>query len=248
QDVTVVRIDFTSAPGTNCLSLDTRFMSEEYPEFPGKIYNDGFIAELDINDWTTLNSSILGPHNFAFRVDAPASNGEPLNVRTTGDASASASNAQGTFFDGGTPLLRSQTTMSPGSHSLYVSILDQGDGNFDSVVMLDRLTAWPAPRRKCGLGASPLVRPTLTRPALVTRSSTTRTYGLSVQSESRLKRVVVKIDGRAVRVRPFFSSDNREVRILVPVANDGLSRGRHTMTFDVANRAGTSSARLEFTN
>ena len=66
-DVSVLKVDMLVPEGRNCLSVDARFMSEEFPEFPGVIYNDALLMELDINDWTTIGSRVIAPHNFALR-------------------------------------------------------------------------------------------------------------------------------------------------------------------------------------
>ena len=47
--------------------------------------------------------------------------------------------AQGTTYDGATPALTAATPISPGMHSIYLSIFDQGDGVYDSAVFLDNL-------------------------------------------------------------------------------------------------------------
>lgn len=54
--------------GADCLSFDFKFFSEEWPT-PTQ-FNDAFVAELDVSDWTTSGavpvidhpSSRLDPH------------------------------------------------------------------------------------------------------------------------------------------------------------------------------------------
>ena len=46
-DATVLRVGVTVPAGANCLSVDFRFLSEEYPEFLQGMFNDSFLAELD---------------------------------------------------------------------------------------------------------------------------------------------------------------------------------------------------------
>ena len=65
-DVTILKVDLDVPFGSNCLSIDFRFLSDEFPEFVGSSFNDAFIAELDTSDWTTSGSDITAPHNFAF--------------------------------------------------------------------------------------------------------------------------------------------------------------------------------------
>ncbi|UUZ61291.1 PxKF domain-containing protein [Nocardioides sp. B-3] len=50
-----------------------------------------------------------------------------------------AANAAGTTYDGATPLLTAATPVTPGAHTLYLSIFDRGDAIPDSAVMVDNL-------------------------------------------------------------------------------------------------------------
>jgi hypothetical protein len=134
-DVTILRIDLSIPSGINCLvGVDFRFLSEEYPEFVGSTFNDAFVAELDSSTWTTSGSTISAPNNFAF----DPSHSE-ITVNAAGVTSMRAANATGTTYDGATPRLMAKTPISPGTHSLYLSIFDQGDHIFDSAVFIDNL-------------------------------------------------------------------------------------------------------------
>jgi hypothetical protein len=138
RDVIIWRTDFRVPQGANCLSLRFRFLSEEFPEFVHDIYNDAFIAELDNSTWDASGSSdptINSPDNFA-----TTAGGLPIRVNATGDSAVSASRAHGTTYDAATRLLRASTPVSAGTHSLYLSIFDQGDRQYDSSVFLDKLT------------------------------------------------------------------------------------------------------------
>ncbi|MDX6510501.1 MAG: hypothetical protein QOE36_5 [Gaiellaceae bacterium] len=151
-DVTVLRINLT-VPGTaNCLGLDFKYFSEEFDEFVGTQYNDAFIAELDTSNWTTSGSTISAPNNFAFD---PA--GHVISVNSTGPTSVNAANAAGTTYDGATPLLTAFKQVTPGAHSLYLSIFDQGDAYWDSAVFLDNLRLYYVsnPATNCNKGALP---------------------------------------------------------------------------------------------
>ncbi len=139
-DVAILKIDFIVPAGMNCLTFQFRFLSEEYPIYVGSPYNDAFIAELDTSDWTTNNGAITAPHNFATVSGANVSvNSLPM----------SASNGAGTAFDGSGPdtnggastlgYLAAQSQLTPGAHSLYLSIFDQSDHILDSAVFLDDL-------------------------------------------------------------------------------------------------------------
>ncbi|HEY2198299.1 MAG TPA: choice-of-anchor L domain-containing protein [Mycobacterium sp.] len=134
-DVTILKVNLNVPAGYNCLAgMDFRFLSEEYPEFVNTAYNDAFIAELDSSTWTTSGSTITAPNNFAFD---PSHN--PITINAAGVTSMTAANAAGTTYDGATPLLSAATPITPGAHSLYLSIFDQGDHVYDSAVMVDDL-------------------------------------------------------------------------------------------------------------
>ena len=87
-----------------------------------KGFNDGFLAELDVSDWSVAGSVITAPHNFAF--DAA---GNIVSVNSSFFDPGQVVTDTGTQYDGSTPLLRVQTPVTPGNHSLYLSIFDAGD-------------------------------------------------------------------------------------------------------------------------
>ena len=79
-DVTILRIDLDVPAPANCLTIDFRFLSEEFPEYVGGSVNDAFVAELDDSTWTTDNfSEIIAPNNFAFDAE-----GNVISVNTAG--------------------------------------------------------------------------------------------------------------------------------------------------------------------
>ncbi|MBI5964577.1 MAG: IPT/TIG domain-containing protein [Chloroflexi bacterium] len=133
-DVTVLKIDLLAPAGTDCLQFDTQFFSREYPEYVGDIYNDAFVAELDVNDWVVSGTTITAPHNFAL-----APGGKVLSINSGLDYSTTF--AAGTAFsaDGATDKYLVSTPTTAGAHSLYLTIWDMGDNTYDSAVYLDRL-------------------------------------------------------------------------------------------------------------
>lgn len=149
-DVTILSIDLDVPSDANCLSFDLQFLSEEYPHYVNTQYNDAFLAELDTSTWKTINTQIYAPDNFAF---------DALNnvISINSVVGLSAANGTGTAFDGqydydgtgqytenggATGLLVATTPITPGLHTLYLSIFDQGDQKLDSVVFLDGLRAY----------------------------------------------------------------------------------------------------------
>jgi hypothetical protein len=172
MDVTVLKIDLSVPAGANCLSFDFRFLSEEYPGYVGTLYNDAFVAELDTSTWTTSGSTINAPDNFAFD-----GSHHVVSINSTGIGGMSAANGAGTAFDGGTTylahgfaaphpgpaggatvLLQASHQVTPGAHSLYLSLFDQGDRILDSAVFLDDLVVGsvPDPTVDCVAGAHPV--------------------------------------------------------------------------------------------
>jgi uncharacterized repeat protein (TIGR01451 family) len=155
-------------PGdANCLSIGFRFLSEEYPEFVGTPFNDAFIAELDTSTWTTSGTVISAPDNFAFD---PAHN--VISVNAVGPTNMTQANAAGTTYDGATPLLTASTPVTPGPHSLFLSIFDQGDDIFDSAVFLDNLVIARIPPEGCVRGATVLSASKVTSTPVVAPSGT----------------------------------------------------------------------------
>jgi hypothetical protein len=138
RDVTILRVYLRVPKHVSCLSVRFRFLSEEYPEFVHDIFNDAFIAELDNSTWDASGSSdptISSPDNFA-----ETSSGLPIRVNATGDTAVAPSRARGTTYDAATKLLRASTPITAGRHSLYLSIFDQGDRQYDSAAFIDKLT------------------------------------------------------------------------------------------------------------
>lgn len=150
RDVTTLKVDFTVAPGFNCLaSMKIRFLSEEFPEFVGSQFNDAMLIELDANDWSLSGTNVVAPSNIAFY------GSDPITVNTTGPAAASPANAAGTTYDAATPILSARSPITAGAHSLYISIFDLGDSIYDSTVLLDdfRVATVADPAAECPKGA-----------------------------------------------------------------------------------------------
>ncbi|MHB8659825.1 MAG: choice-of-anchor L domain-containing protein [Solirubrobacteraceae bacterium] len=141
RDLTILRVTVRVPKNANCLSFRFKFLSQEFPQFVNNIYNDGFIAELDQSTWSAGTSGdINNPHITAPRDFATGPNGGIIRVNNQGVAALTAANANGTTYGGATPILRASTPITPGVHSLFLSIFDQGDRQYDSAVFVDNLT------------------------------------------------------------------------------------------------------------
>jgi hypothetical protein len=138
RDVVIFRVDLRVPKSASCLSVRFRFLTEEFPEYVESDFNDAFIAELGDSTWSSRSNedpTIVAPDNFALDP-----NKHLISVNGAGPAAVDASSAKGTTYDGATGLLRASTPVSPGRRTLYLSIFDQGDRQYDSAVFLDNLT------------------------------------------------------------------------------------------------------------
>ena len=66
----------------------------------------------------------------------------------------SAAQASGTTYDGATRPLSANAQVTPGAHTLYLSIFDQGDNDYDSAVFLDNLRFTNVTPQQCQGGRS----------------------------------------------------------------------------------------------
>lgn len=169
-DVSILKIDLSIPSGINCLSFDFRFFSEEFPVYVGTQFNDAFVAELDTSTWTTSGSTITAPNNFAFD-----SSNNVVSINSTGLGGMTPARGTGTAYDGttsvpdgdpngaATVLLSASTPVTPGPHSVYLSLFDQADQAYDSAVFLDNLRSGfvSNPGQNCEPGASEPARLTL---------------------------------------------------------------------------------------
>lgn len=151
RDVTIWRIRLRVPKGANCLSFRFKFLSEEFPEYVGSRYNDGFIAEVGAAPrWkagTFPDPAITAPGDFA-----TTRNGKSIiSINGTGVARVSRAAARGTTYDAATGKLRASTPIRPGAHNLYLSLFDQGDRQYDSAVFVDRMLIRRADRCVSGL-------------------------------------------------------------------------------------------------
>ncbi len=183
HDLVTLRIDVNVPITANCLSLDFKFLSEEYPEFVGSGYDDAFVAELDVSDFVisddpTAPSSVSAPNNFAFDAD-----GRLVSINTTG---FSVADAAGTTYDGATPVLRAATPITPGDHAIHLSVFDQEDSGLDSAAFLDNLRVFRVPDGSCNAGATEDLTPpetTITDGPESATNDVTPTFGFASSEE-----------------------------------------------------------------
>jgi hypothetical protein len=133
-DVSVFKVGVNVPDGMNCMALDYRFLSDEFPEFVGTQYNDAFIAEVDSSSWTTSDSAVSAPNDFATDTSE-----EGVTINGVGPVAVSPAESAGTTYDAATGLVTTKTPITPGHHSVFLSILDQGDQIYDSAAFVDNL-------------------------------------------------------------------------------------------------------------
>ena len=148
-DPVTLKVDFVAPGDLNCLNMDYRFFSEEFPEYVNSGFNDAFIAELDTTTWSlapdpsTGTTSITAPDDFA------AGYGDRVSVDTVGPTIVTPDNAVGTTYDAGTGTLIAKTPVTPGPHSIYLSVFDSGDSIYDSAVFADNLRFTSESAKQC---------------------------------------------------------------------------------------------------
>jgi hypothetical protein len=142
NDPTTLGVSFNVSPNSNCLNFDYKFFSEEFPEFVGSSFNDRFIAELDATNWTAAGQTSTAPLDFAAR-------GTQISINSIGPTAVSPTNAAGTTYDAASATVTTKTPVTPGAHTLYLSIFDASDHIYDSAVFIDNLRFTNVPPIQC---------------------------------------------------------------------------------------------------
>jgi hypothetical protein len=128
HDATAFRLVLDAPAGTECLSVSTRFFTDEIGSVGTA--NDQFLVMLESE---TLQQNIaFDPNNRRIEVFA----GQDL----AGQAVYTSSNASGTAYNVGTPTMTHQAPLTPGEFTITFWIFDLGDGTIDSTAFIDRLS------------------------------------------------------------------------------------------------------------
>ena len=77
NDLVTLRIDLDVPADANCMTVDYRFLTEEFDEFVGSDFNDGFLAELDGSNFLVgADGSVEAPNNIAIGPDGSGHHGQ----------------------------------------------------------------------------------------------------------------------------------------------------------------------------
>ncbi len=135
-DYAELRVGLTVPDSTHGLAFDFAFMSVEWPAFAGSGFNDMFIAWVESERWTG---------NVSFDAE-----GNPITVNAGFLDYQASAELEGFAMagHGATRWLTTHFAVEPGESILVVlAVLDLGDGNYDSAVLIDhfRWTCSDAP-------------------------------------------------------------------------------------------------------
>lgn len=147
SDAAVIRFRFTAPSNVNGVIARFVYASEEYPEFSGTQYADGFAfarSELDANgNKQDINYAILPNGKPVSLLDQGSNihfmaNGNPANPNVPGVADLE--------FDGITRILTVRAPVTPGAvEDFSLIIADTGDGVYDSAVFMSALSFFNDP-------------------------------------------------------------------------------------------------------
>jgi hypothetical protein len=136
RDMVQLQFSIPVPPGSKSWLMDWKFFSEEYPEFVGTSFNDAFLVEQGVSNFTISEPTITAPNNVAFD-----STGALITINTTGALGMTPANAAGTTYDGSTTSLTTQASVPTGTTvlSITLTVADLGDSVLDSTAFVDNI-------------------------------------------------------------------------------------------------------------
>ena len=132
HDLTQVAVKLAPPSGAGCVGFDFMFLTEEFPNYKGKEFNDVFTAELGTSTFTLQGSDVQAPNNFAFSADK-----EVLSLNAFSKfvkAPQSSLNGRSEQYSATSPL-----DPKGGPTTLYLTVQDLGDSYLDSAVVVDNV-------------------------------------------------------------------------------------------------------------
>jgi len=148
KDTTVLRVDVDVPEGSNCASVDLRFFSDEDTDF----YPEAFFLERDLTTWSaTGETSVSAPDNVA--------TGPSGSLLTVNSPLVTTTVPAGTARDRASGVLTASASITPGPHSLFMSVYDQADSLKNTDVLLDDLRFGQVadPGSQCVQGLAPAI-------------------------------------------------------------------------------------------
>jgi len=115
--------------------VDYKFLTEEYPEYVGSIYNDAVLVETPYSEFKIPgDATIQAPNNVALDP-----NGHMVSVNTADIIGMSPWRSVSTTYDGGTATLTAGKALPAGRKivTIVFSVMDLGDPVWDTTVFLD---------------------------------------------------------------------------------------------------------------
>ena len=141
-DIVRMQLELNVPENANYLSFYFKFFSEEYPDFIGSAYNDGFVVELGKSTFTVEGSNLIAPDNQVFDEF-----GNHITINELGVLGQNAEWAAGTIYGrdnngGATNVINTiipLPSVTPETITIIFSIFDVQDRVFDSTVFIDNL-------------------------------------------------------------------------------------------------------------
>ena len=130
-DATELLIEFDMAQGFDTVSFDVVFGSEEFVEFVGSAFIDGF-------------GLFLNGTNIAFV------GGQPVNIDHPDMAAVAGTELDGVLAPGGDPVLTFSGAANPTGNTLRFIVTDTSDGIYDTTVYFSALQGLPVPEPATG--------------------------------------------------------------------------------------------------
>jgi hypothetical protein len=134
NDLVQLRLTLAVPVGASEWAVDFKFLSEEFPEYVGSIYNDAFLIETPLSTFVINAAEINAPNNVALDPD-----GRQVTINSVGPGGMTAANASATTYDGATGKLTAVAPIPTGASEITIifSVTDLGDSIYDTTVFLD---------------------------------------------------------------------------------------------------------------
>jgi len=136
-DIVRMELELNVPENANTVSFDFKFFSEEFPEFVGSEFNDGFVVEVGESTFDVNGNNLSAPDNVVFD-----ENGRPITINTTGNLGMMGTGDDpDVTYDGSTDVLTTRVPVPSGASTvtLVFSIFDVGDEFYDSAVFVDNV-------------------------------------------------------------------------------------------------------------